>query len=134
MSREIKFRAWGIKESIMHTVAEIVWMAAYGKWYGPGVGSGIWFIDPEYKGERSHNKVDSYLMQFTGLTDKNGKEIYEGDIVESVDELSNDQYQVDDRVFTEAVELKAGAFYPVCNMPSEEFEVIGNIHENPELL
>ena len=67
------------------------------------------------------------LMQFTGLLDKNGKEIYEGDILKYRGKLSfNDppfvvEWQNDDARWTE--------FYP-----SNNFEVIGNIYENPELL
>lgn len=74
------------------------------------------------------------LMQYTGLTDKNGKEIYEGDIVKS-EQWTPEIYRVwfsrggfcfsND---TTDIEYVNDAKY------LEQFEVIGNIYENPELL
>ena len=85
------------------------------------------------------------LEQYTGLTDKNGKEIYEGDIVKTTDRVT-----VKDLIFPiGVVEFKQQAFW-ICNVPSErpdfthnetllkywetDLEVIGNVHENPVLL
>ena len=61
------------------------------------------------------------LMQFTGLKDKNGKEIYEGDIVR----------QDYDNALCE-VKFISGCFSPFKH--DGQFVVIGNIYENPELL
>ncbi|MFX1588988.1 MAG: YopX family protein [Promethearchaeota archaeon] len=74
------------------------------------------------------------LSQFTGLKDKKGKEIYEGDIVQWEDSRNNDMYSGDIIYSNEPVEFKGGAFYPICTMDEKEFEIIGNIYENPELL
>jgi uncharacterized phage protein (TIGR01671 family) len=87
-------------------------------------------------------------MQFTGLLDKNGKEIYEGDI------LTADFYPYMDegvRNYLSIVEWEAPGFMGFKHLvnstkrgisdgigeyleETEQFEVIGNIYENPELL
>ena len=77
---------------------------------------------------------DGFLMQFTGLTDKNGVDIYEGDIC-YVEGLGN--------AFVEVCYLSGVEFHHVdghstsaldCISEQDLFEVIGNIHSNPELL
>lgn len=71
------------------------------------------------------------IGQFTGLTDKNGKEIYEGDICKikwfgsNRIDISAIKY-VDDSFILESYEI--GLAYTI------EREIIGNIHDNPELL
>lgn len=83
---------------------------------------------------------DVHLMQYTGIKDKNGKEIYEGDILKiNVAGVINKRVKVVYENGAFGVYWKAwGApreelhyFNSFCNT---EFEVIGNIYENPELL
>ncbi len=74
------------------------------------------------------------IQQFTGLLDKNGKEIYEGDIVKTnfrkiVVEWGKD-YDVDGWYQWAGYDL--GIYDD--GYPEKDFEVIGNIYENPELL
>ncbi len=98
----------------------------------------------------NYKKVDKDTIgQFTGLTDKNGKEIYEGDIVNYklasefsvVDKLSEARY-IGNKIGV--VKFEDGIFSPLpyrddCDdwyysYATFDFEVIGNIHDNPELL
>ncbi|EJE1215417.1 hypothetical protein M4H13_002065 [Listeria monocytogenes] len=78
--------------------------------------------------------------QFTGLTDKNGKKIFEGDIVEiiEIDAFGNlDWNRLKGKVmFSEGAWLVTDNRSFAIPLWSEinEIEVIGNIHENPELL
>lgn len=74
------------------------------------------------------------IMQYTGLKDKNGKEIYEGDIVKNIDDegrLSEVKYEY----FEE--EMSSGMAFSFRWFPfshGNDIEVIGNIYENHELL
>ncbi len=86
---------------------------------------------------------DRFIMtQYTGLKDKNGKEIYEGDIVKYDCELyiinfgfwepgNGDHIQSAYGYYLDPVN-KEKRYYEYC--PDETCEIIGNIHENPELL
>ncbi len=85
-----------------------------------------------------HGDEDFVTMQFTGLKDKNGKEIYEGDIIAGVEGI----YRRDAR--PTAITFEKGVFgfngtsfsegESELNWTTEKAEVIGNIYENPDLL
>ncbi len=127
--REIKFRAWDKKRN---------------RWYDYDV-YGIYFdiamnkileLAPDYDAE--FEDCDSVeLMQYTGLTDKNGKEIYEGDIVKETDVIKkfkgNFEVQWSNHELTWILknrQLEWGSLMQTMITP----EVIGNVHENQELL
>ena len=117
MNREIKFRAWNEVSEKMLNWNEFL-----------NTNMKNTFIAPESTG--------LILMQYTGLHDKNGKEIYEGDIVKAL---------ISGRWFVGKVIYEHSGFtIDVTNNKALEFgrrgiiepwtEVIGNIYDNPELL
>lgn len=83
----------------------------------------------------SHAIDPATVGQFTGLTDKNGKRIFEGDI------LQNEEGCLFGASYRFRVEFCKGRFYgdsggdlTVCSSEMYLCEVIGNIHDNPELM
>ena len=100
------------------------------------VGDGnIWIIDEDDVAGSWIVNNDLNLMQSTGLHDKNGKEIFEGDIIK----MAKDVYS--DPTYYEVIRHRGGAYRLESNQHGCELwlrhtncEVIGNIYENPELL
>jgi len=108
MSRDIKFRAWNKSDNrfIKFGFAAI----------------------PLDDGMLQPNSNDIILMQYTGLKDKNGVEIYEGDIVKTKSQYW--QVLFNDGAFWISNIAKKGADVLVRSTP---LEVIGNIYESPGL-
>lgn len=124
--REIKFRAWS---KCCNSFLDITGFECVN-----GKITGI-FDDGDYIG---YDKEDITLMQFTGLHDKNGKEIYEGDIVEYKD-FSNGMYLFKEQPKARGVikidNLLIGIYLKgMGTFEESKAEIIGNIHDNPELL
>lgn len=125
--RKIAFRAW---DKLNNQMVEVLQIKTAGEEYAYEP-----FLQKDYiyGRKRTENftigKSDCELMQFTGLLDKNGKEIYEGDIVSEVGLLTNYEVKWSDGGFIYGYEdLTAGA------VENDNLEVVGNIYENPELL
>lgn len=117
--REIKFRAWNpFKQKMMIAYPLESWFSACA----------------EYQTNPYDKEPDIIMLQFTGLTDKNGKEVYEGDILQW-------------RNYRGVVEYKQGVCqFMIHDEPSSQYpergwrlidkhnEIIGNLYENPELI
>lgn len=81
------------------------------------------FVSPS----STNNTTKGWHQQFTGLHDKNGVEIYEGDVVRS------ETYNMDKKEVRWSYTYWSPFLYYMSSV-EEYFEVIGNIYENPELL
>lgn len=77
-----------------------------------------------------HEVYPETVGQYTGLNDKNGKKIFEGDIIRSNSERGYIEYYPNDCAFD--VVDDHGFYWLISEMSN--IEVIGNIHDNPELL
>ena len=126
MNREIKFR--GLQKDGKFAYGKLLSDSAIGRWGN----SEIYNYSNVYLGT---------VGQFTGLLDKNGVEIYEGDIIQI------DEYSSFEGTGKGIVDFLNGSF--VClygqdaygkdkldniNTVNDSREVVGNIHQNPELL
>ena len=129
--REIKFRAW------FNQKPQWANQMFYSDEEAPGLGN--WFCEVETQFDKHGGGT---IMQYTDLKDKNGKEIYEGDIVRIEYEVYNPagvQPKYPQRFMVETVTYGFAGFSPFYYKPDYEsapnlLEVIGNIHENPELV
>jgi hypothetical protein len=83
------------------------------------------------------NGYRTRAMQYTGLKDKNGREIYEGDICNcrEYECFGKIEWNEDNAGFYFYVVVEGGGFDEECLYEyADELEVIGNVHDNPELL
>lgn len=122
--REIKFRAYNPRDKKIHYDITGIEIYENGKMSGVFI-DGAFFLTEEVN-----------LMQYTGLKDKNGKEIYEGDILR----IKNSLIELEGEVIWDTIDLsfevydKENDCKEMLWYTNKEFEVLGNIYENPELL
>lgn len=136
--REIKFRAWDKNKKSMIYAVDISHFDLIGTerslyyYYPEQITETEWV---QAQGVESIDNIE--LMQYTGLKDKNGVEIYEGDIVEIIDVDSESVYLEvvewgnDGGYFSKKIEWD---YFPTIIANGLETRVIGNIYESPDLL
>jgi uncharacterized phage protein (TIGR01671 family) len=125
MMRELKFRAWIPKEHWISEKEQKPSGYIEYDWQNK-----IWMESVDFQPDAEAGII---LMQFTGLTDMNGKDIYEGDIIEADTIEDCDKGRVVFRPETASFMIvfdNESEFLYDINSPL----VIGNIYEHPELL
>ena len=135
MNRGVKFRAWDKDNGcfIPFDSDEYIWLIQSGNIQIEALDTGWIEENGDPKEVTDLNKIDFELMQFTGLLDKNGKEIYEGDIVDGV-------IYKDGSIHIGLIIFDYNAWRIVTKGKSleldltEKLQIIGNKFENPELL
>ncbi|KHO63375.1 phage uncharacterized protein TIGR01671 [Thermoanaerobacter sp. YS13] len=124
--REIKFRAWHKERKEMYyqdkpIQADFIFM-----------GNTLAVDCKQIKEFIPYEKV--VLMQYTGLKDKNNKEIYEGDIVRYFDGMTGGIYFDEEFAAFRIEWLKCDKYSNIEEIIAKNCEVVGNIFQNPELL
>ena len=124
-----KFRAWYVLAEEM--INEILMISFVRKEIIGKFSDGSTSVPLKFEDKR--NGEDVVLMQSTGLKDKNGVEIFEGDIVRFFDSLYTVFYDIKEGCYRLKPHDDRWVVDYMCNFSSEEsFEVVNNIYETKE--
>ena len=132
MEREIKFRIWNGFEMVYDII-----VGKFGIFYVNPLNNGVDMNDTaSISPYNTRYPDDTLVMQYTGLRDRYDTEIFEGDIVKDHYSLYENDLCI--------VSFSEGAYYPMIQVKEgyncidkynpQQFEIIGNIYSNPELL
>ena len=127
--KEIKFRAWDkVKKEMIN---ELIC-------FGKNADGTTWINhDNSFNNEKNGymwNSRNLEIMQFTGIKDCEGKEIYEGDIVECYDHPTGIDSCTAEVVFLHGMFKAKDMSFPLSDYGTVWIKVLGNIYENPELI
>lgn len=129
--RDIKYRAYIKKDYKSELVGKVLEVSSLHLKKNKAIIG--YSINKSNYGNHSFNYEDIELMQYTGLHDKNGKEIYESDIVYIASEDENAFVLWDKETARYIIQFNSWCA-DFDNFYGKELEVIGNIYDNPELL
>lgn len=120
---DLRFKAWDHDDKKMVKVGAIDW--AEGQIISPNYPKG-----KLYPNERFGDHVT--MLQYSGLKDQHGNELYEGDIAVDDDDLYVIKFE--DGCFYVVLDHDTGAVITQLSELNEDIRLLGNIYENPELL
>ena len=147
--REILFRGKCIDETCLKgkwLEGDILHDGVTGKYY---INTGNCLNESDIVGEEGLLRFVAYevdpetVCQYTGLTDKDGRKIFEGDIVKAIYKPKDEDLTIDDFIinwdkyyckYVGHYVRKENVYNPLLFGSQTSFEVIGNIFDNPELL